>query len=114
MQKEYVEKWIENMRQAWLTKDLKAVEVMFAKTTLYYETPFEKPATNIEDIMKLWEGVKEQQIKRLDFDLLALDNNVAIVQWIFEKQEAYFDGIYLIKFNDNGDCLFFKSWEMQK
>jgi hypothetical protein len=101
------------MKAAWLNADLAAIETLFAKTTEYYETPFDKPATNISEILKLWKDVKNQKIKRLDFTILAIDENSVVVQWILEYSETKFDGIYLIKFNNNKECIFFKSWEMK-
>lgn len=109
-----MEQWLATMRAAWINADLEAIKVLFAKTTEYYETPFYKPAINTSEILELWIGVNKQIIKRLDFTILAIDGDTAIIHWIFEHEGASFDGIYQIKFNDNNDCIFFKAWEMEK
>ena len=114
MTRDFVEKWLDTMRSAWINADMKTIKSLFSKTAEYYETPFEKPATNIAEVLELWEGVENQIIKRLEFIILAVDGNSAVVQWIFECDGASFDGIYLIKFNDDQECIFFKSWEMER
>ena len=59
-------------------------------------------------------NIKNQDIKNIEFKILAIDNNVAIVEWLFETDVTTFDGIYEIKFNDNMKCIYFKSWEMEE
>jgi len=73
-----------------------------------------KPYTTFEEIKKEWQYLKEQDIKNIDFEILALDNNVIIVEWLFERNTTTFSDIYEIKFNDELDCVYFKSWEMEK
>ena len=46
--------------------------------------------------------------------VLAIDNNVLIAQWILKQNNQDFDGIYEIKFNDDLECIYFKSWKMVK
>ena len=57
--------------------------------------------------------IKNQNIENIEFKILAIDKNVLIVEWIFERNIIAFDGIYEIKFNDNMECIYFKSWEME-
>ena len=90
------------------------VTSLFEQTTYYQESPFMKPYTTFEEIKKEWQYIKEQDIKNIDFEILALDNNVIIVEWLFERNTTTFSGIYEIKFNDELDCVYFKSWEMEK
>lgn len=58
--------------------------------------------------------IKNQNIENIEFKILAIDKNVLIVEWIFERNIIAFDGIYEIKFNDNMECIYFKSWEMEE
>ena len=57
--------------------------------------------------------IKNQNIENIEFKILAIYKNVLIVEWIFERNIIAFDGIYEIKFNDNMECIYFKSWEME-
>ena len=90
------------------------VTSLFEQTTYYQESLFMKPYTTFEEIKKEWQYLKEQDIKNIDFEILALDNNVIIVEWLFERNTTTFSDIYEIKFNDELDCVYFKSWEMEK
>ncbi len=87
---------------------------MFKNATYYQETPFLELYTTFEQIANEWQHIKNQDIKNIEFKILAIDNNVAIVEWLFERDVTTFDGIYEIKFNDNMECIYFKSWEMEK
>lgn len=72
---------------------------------------FEKKKVNERE---LWKHIKNQNIENIEFKILAIDKNVLIVEWIFERNIIAFDGIYEIKFNDNMECIYFKSWEMEE
>ena len=50
MKREFVEGWLNVMKSAWMNADLDAVKKLFTKTTEYYDTPFGKPAVNIDNI----------------------------------------------------------------
>ena len=114
MDREYVESWLNTLREAWLNKDSIKAASLFTNTTFYQETPFLTPYTKYEKIKKEWTNIDNQDIKKLEFKILAVDNNTVIVNWIFQRDVIEFDGIYEIKFNDNNECIYFKSWEMEK
>ena len=86
----FIEQWINYLKNAWWNKDIEKATSLFTKTT------------------------KNQEIKNIEFKILAIDNNVVIVEWIFEEGKTEFTGIYEIKFNDNLECIYFRSWEMEK
>lgn len=73
-----------------------------------------KPYSTFDEIKQEWQHIKEQDIKNIEFKILAIDNNVLIVEWIFKTNTVTFNGVYEIKFNQNLDCIYFKSWEMEK
>ena len=73
-----------------------------------------KPYTTIEEINEEWQHVKNENIKNIEIKLLAIDGNTVIAEWFLEQNEQEFDGIYEIKFNDDLECVYFKSWEMIK
>ena len=35
-----------------------------------------------------------------------------IANWYLEQNNDVYDGIYQIMFNDENECIYFKSWEM--
>lgn len=114
MNKQYVEKWLNKLKNYWLTKNIEGATSLFRNTSFYQETPFSNPFTTFAEIKKEWQHIKNQDIKNIEFSILAIDNNTVIVEWLFESDIKVFNGIYEIKFNDNLDCISFRSWEMEK
>lgn len=73
-----------------------------------------EPYTTIEKINQEWQHIKNENIQDIQLKILAIDNNTLIVQWILKQNNEDYDGIYEIKFNNNLECIYFKSWEMVK
>ena len=111
---EYAKQWLDNLRNFWWNKDIENAANLFKQTIYYQETPFMIPYTTFDEISQEWQHIKTQNIKNIEFKILAIDNNILIVEWLFEKDTTTFNGIYEIKFNNNLECIYFKSWEMEK
>lgn len=114
MSREFVEEWLNKLKDYWFNKDINNAVSLFDKTTYYQETPFMKPYLTIEEIDKEWQHIKDENIEFIDFKILAIDGYVVIVNWILRQNDDYYDGIYEIKFNENNECIYFKSWEMSR
>ena len=112
MNRDYAEEWLNELKEYWFNKDIESAVSLFTKTTFYQETPFMKPYTTIEQISEEWEHIKNENIQNIEFKVLAIDKNILIAQWILKQNDIDYDGIYEIKFNDNLECIYFKSWEM--
>lgn len=114
MNKEFVNKWLEKLRNYWFNKDIEKASSLFTKVTYYQETPFMNPYSTFEEIVDEWQHIKNEYIKKIDFNILAIDKYTAIVEWYLEQNDDIYDGIYEIKFNENNECIYFKSWEVMK
>jgi hypothetical protein len=112
--REFVKKWCESFKKYWYEKDIKKVCELFSKTEYYQETPFMKPFDNLNEIENEWQYIKNERIEEIKINILAIEDNVAIVNWYLKQNNDVYDGIYEIKFNDSKECIYFKSWEMQK
>ena len=112
MEREFVEQWLNKLKKYWLDKDIESAVLLFEKTTFYQETPFMTPYTTLEEIREEWQHIENENIQNIEFKILAIDNFTLIVQWILKQNDIYYDGIYEIKFNNNLECVYFKSWEM--
>ena len=55
-----------------------------------------------------------ENIQSIEIKLLAIDNYTVIAEWLLKQNDEEYDGIYEIKFNENLECIYFKSWEMIK
>lgn len=112
MNKEFAKEWLNRLKEYWFNKDVVNAVALFNKTEYYQETPFVKPYTTIQEIEKEWEHVKNEDIYNIEIKLLAVDGYTVIAEWFLEQNNEKYDGIYEIKFNENLDCIYFKSWEM--
>lgn len=114
MEREFVNDWLDKLKQYWFSKDINKAVSLFDKTTFYQETPFMKPYTNIKEINEEWQHIKNENIQSIEIKLLAIDNYTVIAEWLLKQNDEEYDGIYEIKFNENLECIYFKSWEMIK
>ena len=109
MDRKFAEEWLSKLKEYWINKDIEKAVSLFRKTTFYQETPFMTPYTTFEEINQEWQHIKNENIQDIQLKVLAIDNDVLIVQWILKQNNQDFDGIYEIKFNDNLECVYFKS-----
>ena len=114
MDKLFAEEWLNKLKKYWFNKYIESAVSLFTKTTFYQETPFMEPYTSIDEINHEWQHIKNENIQNIEFNILAIDGNTLIVQWVLKQNDKDFDGIYEIKFNELNECIYFKSWEMVK
>lgn len=114
MTREFAQKWLDKLKTAWFNKDVDRAVALFSKTAFYQETPFVEPYTTLEEIRADWRGIKNADIQKIDLKILAIDGKTLIVEWLLKQDNQDFAGVYEIKFNDNLECIYFKSWEMEK
>lgn len=98
MNRDFVEAWLNKLKEYWLNKDIEKAVSLFTKTTFYQETPFMKPYTTIEEINKEWQHIKDENIQAIVIKVLAVDDKVLITEWYLKQNNQEFDGIYEIKF----------------
>ena len=114
MNREFAEKWLNKLKIYWFNKDIESAVSLFTKTTFYQETPFMKPYTTIDEINEEWQHIKKENIQNIEIKLLAIAGYTIIAEWLLKQNNEEFDGRYEIKFNNNLECIYFKSWEMVK
>lgn len=73
-----------------------------------------KPYHTIDEIRREWQHIQNEDIQNIEFKILAMDGNTLITEWILKQNDIVYDGIYEMKFNDNHECIYFKSWEMEE
>ena len=111
---EFANEWLEKLKEYWFNKDIEKAVSLFNKTKFYQETPFMNLYTTIDEIREEWQHIKNENIQKIEFIVLAIENNTLIVEWKLKQNDEYYDGIYEIKFNDKNECIYFRSWEMAK
>ena len=111
---QFAEQWLQKLKEYWFNKDIENAVSLFTKTTFYQETPFMKPYTTLDEIKEEWQHIKSENIQNIEFKILAIDKFTLIAQWVLKQNDTDYDGVYEIKFNNNLECIYFKSWEMTK
>jgi hypothetical protein len=76
---EYAKEWLNQLKEYWFRKDIKKATSLFDKTVFYQENPFKSPYVTFEEIVQEWQHVKDQDIKNIEFEILAIDCNTLIV-----------------------------------
>lgn len=49
MNRDFVGKWLDDLKKFWLNKDIESAISLFKNTAFYQETPFMDPYTTLED-----------------------------------------------------------------
>lgn len=114
MNRQIAEEWLNKLKEYWFNKDIEKAVSLFIMTTFYQETPFMKPYTTFYEIKEEWQHIKNENIQKIEISILAIDGYTLIANWTLKQNDEYYDGIYEIKFNENSECVYFKSWEMLK
>jgi len=110
---EFINNWLNDLKKYWLDKDVDSAVSLFTETKYYQETPFVNPYTTLDEIADEWKHIKNEDIKKIEFRVLAVDGYNVIVEWYLEQNDDVYDGIYEIHFNNQMKCIYFKSWEMK-
>lgn len=114
MNRQNAEEWLNKLKEYWFNKDIEGAIALFTKTTFYQETPFLRPYTTFDEIKEEWQHIKNENIQKIEISILAIDGYTLIANWTLKQNDEYYDGIYEIKFNENSECVYFKSWELLK
>lgn len=117
MLKEKYEKWTLNFMNSWKELDWRRTLELLSKDVKYYENPIDKPCSNFDEVVKLWEVVEENQ-KDIEykFNIVCYTEDVCIVNWQMTRvmtktnQKQEIDGIFQISLNEEGLCTYFKQW----
>ena len=109
MNREFAEEWLNKLKVYWFNKDIENAVSLFTKTTFYQETPFMNPYTTHDEIREEWQHIIDENIQNIDIKILAIDGYTVIAEWILKQNNINYDGIYEIKFNDELECIYFKS-----
>ena len=116
MNREYVNKWINDFVNAWKQHDIDAVLDMFDGVQNYYEGPFSDPVSTRKDVELLWIDIKYQEISSLEVDLIAIEEGTCAMHWYLKYRDVRdgiiyeMDGTYEVRFDNNGRCIYFKQW----
>ncbi len=120
MTQQQFKNWLENLKRAWETKNPNAAVDLVAEKFLWYETPFDKPLKNKNEILKEWQTVLKQENISVSYEILSINDDFGIAHWnatfirLPSKEKVKLDGIFKVSLNEQGECIEFHQWYNSK
>jgi ketosteroid isomerase-like protein len=117
MDLEQLEDWLRAYGAAWENRDAKAAERLFSADASYYETPFGPPARGHGGVEEYWTAATQNQSNiSFSWEIIGLADDVGFVRWqatftrLTSNAEVALDGVFLLKFNNDGLCESLREW----
>ncbi len=117
-----VSKWLDSYINAWKSYDQQAIGSLFSEDAVYYYGPFDAPVRGRTAIVESWlkspdtPGTYDAQYRPV-----AIQGNTAVTNGRSRYVEAdgktpkgEYDNIFLLRFNEVGECSEFREWFMAK
>ncbi len=113
--------WASKFGGAWAMLDPTGALSMLSKDVEYYETAFSPPCKNFDEVEKLWRVITtNQENVTFKHDVVMTQGNMGLIHWrvtrttVPEGANQEFDGVFLVRLNDEGLCTMFKQWRAQR
>ena len=114
--------WLDKYVQAWKSYDPAQIGALFSAEARYYYGPFEEPIVGREAIVASWredrdaEGSYDAHYAPVTVEGMTAVSNGRSLYYTAGSQtvERQFDNIFLLRFNDQGECIEFREWFMEQ
>ena len=117
-----IDAWVTQLGQAWVEQDPdKAMALVDRNHIEWYENPLDPPATTWNDVHQFWINVPHNQ-REVSFShhILMANDYEGVAEWqatltkVPSQKVLEISGIFHIKINDDGLCVYFKQWEAER
>lgn len=114
--------WLENYIRAWKTYDPAAIGALFGEDAHYFYSPFDEPVIGRAAIVASWlEGRDPPGTYDAEYKPMVIEDQVAVASGRSRYYtpgtrtiEREFANIFVIRFNDQGECVEFREWYMKR
>lgn len=113
--------WLENYVIAWKSYDADSIGALFSEDARYYYDPFDEPVEGRAAIVESWlEDRHDPATFDGTYEPLTVEGNVAVANGRSRYYSALgivaseYDNIFVIRFDDHGQCVEFREWYMKK
>ena len=122
MNRELLQKWLDEYVEAWRTYEPERIRNLFSENALYFYSPFDEQThlrgrdAIVADWLKQPDAVDSWEAH---YAPVAVEGNVGVAQGrtrYFESDGSIrrqFDNIFVLHFDDAGRCTRFTEWFMQ-
>jgi uncharacterized protein (TIGR02246 family) len=113
--RERIEAWVAAYERAWRTAGAERLRDLFAEDATYRMSPYEEPATGLEEIAALWEREREGPDEPFEMrhEVVAVEGDTAVVrvevQYGGPGRLQYRD-LWVVRFAADGRCREFEEW----
>lgn len=114
-----IENWFHNLEQIWQDKDVAKVQTLLTDNFQYFEDPFAKPLTTLDEVESAWQEVYSQDISTLEIRPLVCHENEGAASYILTYTDPqgiihHSRGAYYVKLDETGKALEFRQWWVNK
>jgi hypothetical protein len=109
--------WMNAYGRASAENNPHASAELFATNAKYFESPFREPGVGRSTISAYWNnGTHSLSDKRSSNEVLAVVMNRGMARWqaefnvIATGERISLDCVFLVEFNDGGQCTLFREW----
>jgi ketosteroid isomerase-like protein len=113
--------WLEGYFSAWKTNDMQAVGKLFAEDAVLYSGPFAEPIIGRQPIVEAWILNPASDGLKYSYAPIAIHEDTGAAHWNVRspsssKPDAMheYDGILVIKFDEQGQCIEHKEWFLHR
>jgi uncharacterized protein (TIGR02246 family) len=117
-----VQRWLDNYVTAWKSYDPQAIGDLFSEDAVCLYGPFDKPVNGRAAIVASWLKHRDPQgTYDAHYQPIVVEGNNAVSNGrstYFEADgktvERVYDNIFVLRFDDNGQCTSFSEWFIKK
>lgn len=107
--------WFQEMYNLWRNKEPERIEALLADGCQYFEDPYQEPLTTLASVVAEWQGINDQEILELEYQILWADATRALVEYRFVSRGAggatrESRGGQYVEVNEYGQAILFKQW----
>src|SRR5262249_8413158 len=113
--------WLSNYVEAWKSYDPEVIGALFSEDARYYYTPSVKPLEGRKAIVADWlKNADKKCTYTGEYKMIGSNGNLAVANGRSTYVEAdgktvnrEFDNVFILEFNDVGECTLYKEWYMK-
>jgi hypothetical protein len=111
------DRWFASLQRVWIEKDVDAVKDLLSTEFEYFENPFGLPLTSWESVRDAWQGIRDQDISKLEIVPLISDDaeGMAMYELAFRDGQGNVHevrGAYYVKLDSEGRAIRFRRWRV--
>lgn len=115
LSRDAVSAWIVGYERAWRTAGSEPLRELFTEEATYRMSPYEEPATGLDQIGALWERERRGPDEQFTMahEVVAVDGDTAVVRLEVQyggPERLQYRDLWVLRFAADGRCRQFEEW----